>query len=208
MEGMGTTPIGKRIEDLLASAGKSQGWLAEKSGLQRSTIGRIIKGTRSPTPQTLAEIAPVLGVEVAQLVVGTDAAERVEEAQQWIARSHYAAAVSQVVEFEKQATDLKSKLRDAEHDLAATKDLLAMTKEQLVEARREANRFAEDADRYKRALEDAVADLAQLKSSVEEARTTGRWGAAAATLAAAVSMAMYLKNASEEDDEEEEDDDE
>ncbi len=204
---MEITPIGKRIEDLLESMGKSQGWLAEKSGLQRSTIGRIVKGTRSPTPQTLAEIAPVLGVEVAQLVVGTDAAERVEEAQQWIARSHYAAAVSQVVEFEKQANDLKSKLRDAEYDLSSTKDVLALSREQLVEARREANRFAEDADRYKRALEDAVADLAQLKSSVEDARATGRWGAAAATLAAAVSVAMYLRNASETNDEDEEDDD-
>jgi transcriptional regulator with XRE-family HTH domain len=60
----GTIPIRKRIQARLDELNQTPAWLAEKAGVPRSTITRILRGERNPTPETLHEIAPVLGVEV------------------------------------------------------------------------------------------------------------------------------------------------
>jgi ribosome-binding protein aMBF1 (putative translation factor) len=46
------SPVRERIRHLLDQLGQSQAWLAEKMGIERSTVARILKGTRNPTPKT------------------------------------------------------------------------------------------------------------------------------------------------------------
>lgn len=52
------TAIRKRISELLETSGMSASALAEKAGVERSTVTRILKGERTPTPETLALLAP------------------------------------------------------------------------------------------------------------------------------------------------------
>src|SRR5258708_7428468 len=109
--------IGQRIQDHLDELDKTASWLADRVGLPRSTITRVLNGERNPTPETLQEIAPVLGVTLAQLVAGTDAAERVEEAQNLVARKDYEAAVRQVIEYERKANDFSVRVRELGDEL-------------------------------------------------------------------------------------------
>ena len=218
MQGTGdpTTPIGDRIGTLLDQIGQNPSWLADRAGVSRSTISRILKAQRNPTPETLKEIAPVLGVELGQLGAGTDAAERVTAAEQLVARADYEAAVKHVIEFERQAHDLRAQLRDLteerdnvrEREREAKRNLIA-AEQARDEALREARRFEHDAFRYRSALEKAVADLAQLQaevsrlgSAVEASRATGRVGAILAGVAAVVSVASYLGSSDDDFDDE------
>jgi transcriptional regulator with XRE-family HTH domain len=203
----GLTPIGARVEGLLAGMGKSASWLAERAGVERSTIGRLVKGARTPTPETLRDIAPVLGVTLAQLVAGTDAAARVREADDLVARKDYEAAVHQVVEFERQASELQNRVRGFVEELRGERERrrrLAEELERCVEerdaARRKADHHERDARRYREALERAVSDVAQLQervrelgTAVESGRKTGRVAAILAGVAAVVSVASYLR---------------
>ena len=60
-------PIGERIAALLKEQDKSAAWLADTAGMHRSTVHRLLTNKRkSPTPQTLAELAPVFGMTVEQ----------------------------------------------------------------------------------------------------------------------------------------------
>jgi transcriptional regulator with XRE-family HTH domain len=52
--------IGKRIEKLLIQTNISQRELANRIGLDESTISRIIKGERTPKSDVLANIATAL----------------------------------------------------------------------------------------------------------------------------------------------------
>lgn len=220
----GPARIGTRIQGLLEGLGQNAAWLSEKTGLERSTIGRLIKGTRNPTPETLREIAPVLGVTLAQLVAGTDAAARVDEAGDLVARKDYEAAVHQVIAFERRAHDLQNNLRDSQEGLRAEKERNRRTVEELEKckgdlerAKKDAIRHEREALRYREALEKAVVDVAHLQAqvrelgaSVEAGRKTGRVAAILAGVAAVVSVASYLNNTEEtpEDDGTEDDDDE
>jgi hypothetical protein len=91
-------PIGERILGLLVQVGESAAWLAEKSGVERSTVSRAVKGERHPSLETLSAFAPVLGVTLDELVTGTTAAARVKDAQSLVSRDHYDAAVQQPVD--------------------------------------------------------------------------------------------------------------
>lgn len=208
-----TVPIRERIQTRLDELDQNPAWLAEKVGVSRSTITRILKGERNPTPETLHEIAPVLGVDVAQLVAGTDAAARVKEAQDIVSRRDYEAAVHQVVEFERRANDLAARVRELTERCEQEHGRARRLSEQLEEserkcsvleadrdrARREALHHEQDARRYREGLEKAVADVVALReqvrelgAAVESGRTTTRVAAILAGVAAAVSVASYL----------------
>ncbi|MDC3985923.1 helix-turn-helix domain-containing protein [Polyangium jinanense] len=208
-----TIPIRERIQTRLDELEQTPAWLAEKVGVSRSTITRILKGERNPTPETLHEIAPVLGEEVAQLVAGTDAEKRVKEAQDIVSRRDYEAAVRQVVDFERKANDLAAQVRElnercAQEQIRARKltDQLeeserkcGLIEEERDRARREALHHEQDARRYCEGLEKAVADVVALRAqvrelgaAVESGRTTSRVAAILAGVAAAVSVASYL----------------
>ncbi len=210
-------PIGHKVQALLEQLEQTPAWLAEKVGVSRSTITRILKGERNPTPETLQEIAPVLGLTVAQLASGTDAAERVKEAKDLVARKDYEDAVRKVIEYEARAHDLTARVRELTTELTddrersrrlqkdAEQDVATMRNER-DDARRNAARHEDDARRYRGALEKAVADVAQFReqvrelgSAVDAGRKTGRIGAILAGVAAAVSVVSYLTNDADSD---------
>jgi transcriptional regulator with XRE-family HTH domain len=204
----GPTRIGVRVEKLLREMGRNAAWLADRAGVERSTISRLLKGARTPTPETLRDIAPILGVTLSQLVVGTDAAARVGEADDLVARRDYEAAVRQVVEFERQSSELQSRVRGFTEELRSERDRrrrlaeeLEERAEELASARRKADHNERDARRYREALERAVIDVARLQERVRElgvavdsGRRTGRVAAILAGVAAAVSVAHYLRS--------------
>jgi transcriptional regulator with XRE-family HTH domain len=211
-------PIGTRIGQLLDGINRTAGWLAETAGLERSTVLRAIKGERQPTADTLAVIAPVLGVTLAQLVAGTDAAARVRDVEELIPRRHYDAAVREVLAYEARANETATRAREFEEALqqerskarAARAEAEGLRREvaRLEAERNDAQRTAaaceHDARRYREGLEKAVKDVAHLKEqvrelgqAVEDGRRTGRITAILASAAAVASVAQYLRSDAE-----------
>ena len=216
-------PIGVRIRSLLEELGKSPAWLADRVGVSRSTVTRILKGDRNPTAQTLQEMSPVLGVELEHLVAGTDAENRVEEARQFVSRRDYEGAIQQVIDFERQAHDLRRTVRDLEEQLAEERHRRERSQQNATDAERrcgdlqarcdqesrKAKHHEQDARRYRKALQKAVADVAELQGQVRElgeavksGKMTSRIGAILAGVAAVVSVANYLRPNGDDVDEE------
>jgi transcriptional regulator with XRE-family HTH domain len=201
-----STEVRVRIQKVLDDLGQSPAWLADRAGLERSTVWRILRGHRNPTAETLATLAPVLGLSLAELVRGTTLAARVEEAVNLVSRSHYEAAVKQVIEFERAANVAADQAR-AEQQIARLEEARRRDAEARVDAlQREiadikltADRHERDAKRYSHALERALGDIARLKTeiselgaSVQDGRKTGRVAAILAGAAAAASAATYF----------------
>ena len=209
--------IGERIQKLLGDLNQTPAWLAERVGVSRSTITRILKAERNPVAETLQDIAPVLGVTLAQLVLGTDAAERVKASDQFVARSDYDSAVRQVIEFEGQVRLLTSRLRDLSTEVEIEKGRarevvtraerdIARAEHEREQAIQKCSQLETEVRRYRAALKKAVGDVAQLHAQVRElgaaveaSRSTGRVAAILAGVAAAVSVATYLNSTDSED---------
>ncbi|TAK26997.1 MAG: helix-turn-helix domain-containing protein [Myxococcaceae bacterium] len=208
-------PVGERIATLLQGADKTPAWLAEKTGLQRSTVTRAINGNRQPSSDTLQAIATVLGLTVPQLVAGTDAAGRVNEVEQLVPHHLYDNAVHQIIAYESKANEYLTRIRNLEETLEqerarrrvargeAEKSEREADQARLVrdDALRKARHFEQDAIRYRNGLEKAVKDverlnqqLRELGAAVEATRRTGQVGTILAGVAAAVSIATYLGN--------------
>jgi len=208
-------PIKKRIDDLLKQIGQTSGWLADRAGVPRSTVKRILDGDRNPTAETLATLAPILGVTVEELIHGTDAVDRIEGARKLIDRTHYEEAVRQFVAMEQRATDLSRRLRAAE-EIATNEEKRRKhaekerdaAEEERDAARQEALGHQHNAERYQAGLEQALTDLANLKTRAEELRIEveklgGQVGSnkaltaiatSFAAAAAALSLSNYLKD--------------
>ncbi len=58
-----------RIKSVLADKGKTNLWLAEKLGNNKSTISKWCTNDQQPTLETLFDIAEILEVEVSELLV-------------------------------------------------------------------------------------------------------------------------------------------
>jgi transcriptional regulator with XRE-family HTH domain len=58
-----------RIKSVLADKDKTNLWLAEQLGKNKSTISKWCTNDQQPTLETLFDIAEVLGVEVCELLV-------------------------------------------------------------------------------------------------------------------------------------------
>lgn len=58
--------LGQVIKQSLG--GRSQVWLSQQSGVDQSTISRIINGRVDPTPETLEALGRVLGIDPAYLM--------------------------------------------------------------------------------------------------------------------------------------------
>ncbi len=143
----GVIPIRERIQARLDELNENASWLAEKVGVSRSTVTRILNGERNPTPETLHEMAPVLGVEIAQLVANTDAAERVREAQDIVSRRDYEGAVKQVVEFEHKANDLGVRVRELTERHEEERQRVRKLTEELGACHRECSAIRDERDR-------------------------------------------------------------
>lgn len=211
-------PFGQRLQALLdgLQPARSQAWLAEMAGVERSTIFRLIKGDRHPRLEILQRLAPVLGVSVDDLVQGTDAQERVGTASQFISRDVYDAAIKQLAEYEGRLNDLEAKVRASaaalsEEEQQRKKDSLALAQARIDEERRERalaaatarNRQLEsELHRHREALHKAVgqisvlqAKLAQMAKALEETSASSRTAAIFAGIAAltgVVTAATFL----------------
>lgn len=60
-----------RIKAVLAEQGKTNNWLAEELGKNRTTVSKWCTNQMQPTMETLFEIAEVLDVNVRELLVST-----------------------------------------------------------------------------------------------------------------------------------------
>jgi transcriptional regulator with XRE-family HTH domain len=192
--------IGKRVEKACADAGITLSALADASGVHRSTITRIVHGERRPEADTLGLMAPVLGLSVEQLVQGTDAEDRVEEAKRLIARSHYEEAVRQIILFEQKTRELDKRLDQKEQDLVEERSRRQQAERRTAEAttqvealshacqlaekkadtyKRDAEFFEQRAQQYQRAFEQAYSDARALEATLEQLKQAVHEGAAA-----------------------------
>ncbi len=62
-----SVPFGKRVRELRTAAGITQRDLADLTGIDPSTVGKIERGTANPNLSTIGRIAFALGVTVADL---------------------------------------------------------------------------------------------------------------------------------------------
>jgi transcriptional regulator with XRE-family HTH domain len=60
-----------RIKAVLAEQGKTNNWLAEELGMNRTTVSKWCTNQMQPTLETLFEIAYALDVDVRELLVST-----------------------------------------------------------------------------------------------------------------------------------------
>jgi putative transcriptional regulator len=58
-----------RIKSVLADKGKTNLWLAEKLGKNKSTVSKWCSNTQQPTLETLFDIADALNVDVKELLI-------------------------------------------------------------------------------------------------------------------------------------------
>lgn len=68
---MNQKKIYNRIKAVLAEKGKTNIWLAEALGKNKTTVSKWCTNDIQPTMETLFEIANVLDVDVRELLVGT-----------------------------------------------------------------------------------------------------------------------------------------
>lgn len=60
-----------RIKAVLAENGKTNNWLAEKTGRNKTTVSKWCTNQMQPTVESLFEVAKVLQVDVRKLLVST-----------------------------------------------------------------------------------------------------------------------------------------
>jgi transcriptional regulator with XRE-family HTH domain len=113
--------FGQRIQRLLSESGRSQAWLAHHAKLSSSVVSRLIRGDRLPMFEHVAAMAATLGLTVDALVAGTEAAQRIAVASQYVTREQYEAVHRQVVEQVGEIAELESQLSAArsEHSQAS-----------------------------------------------------------------------------------------
>ncbi len=177
--------FGQRLQRLLAESGRSQAWLVDTAQLSSSVVSRLVRGDRLPTFEHVAAMAPPLGLTVDALVAGTDAAQKIAVASQYVTRDHYEAVHRQVVEQAGEIAELESQLSAArsEHSQAsaqhrtahqALSDKLEQTARELSHATRELVNAKLALRRHQAALHHAASDVAVLHgklAAVRAART-------------------------------------
>ncbi|HEY1697861.1 MAG TPA: helix-turn-helix transcriptional regulator [Polyangiaceae bacterium] len=192
-----------------------QAWLAKVSGLEPSTISRLLRG-RLPARETLEVLAPALGVTIEALVEGTTAAERLRSGPEFVDSEQFQHAVTTMLDFERKANDALSHLRDAKQELlqeaarggAARAEVGHLRRELDAERVRanaleqERDRLKTDVEQHQQALQKAVADICQLQAHIgelkkiaESSKSTARATVALAGIAAITglaTMAHYL----------------
>ncbi len=182
---MTTEAFGQRLHRLLAVSGRSQAWLVDTARLSSSVVSRLVRGDRLPTFEHVAAMAPALGLTVDALVAGTEAAQKIAEASQYVTRDHYEAVHRQVVEQAGWIGELESQLSAArsEHSQAsaqhrtahqALSDKLEQTARELSQANRELAGAKLALRRHQAALHHAASDVAVLHgklAAVSAART-------------------------------------
>ena len=62
-------PVFNRIKAVLAEKGKTNLWLAEKLGMNKTTVSKWCTNSMQPTVESLFEIAGALDTDVRELLV-------------------------------------------------------------------------------------------------------------------------------------------
>lgn len=212
MQSTSVVTFGDRLRDQLEKRGSggTQAWLAERSGIDRSLLSRIISNERAPTFETLRALAPVLEVDISELVAGTDAESRLSHGGDHVRRSDYEEAVGKVIEYEGVIRELRTSDRTLRDELRRERDArqLAATEArnwktkledgeaEVLELRAKLASRSAELDRYRNGLQRAVAQFSALKTQVDElkaelgkTRASSRVSAAFAAVAAATSVA-------------------
>lgn len=209
-------PFKDRLHDLLEEHGLSQSKLAERAGLERSTISRILKGERHAGADTLKCLAPVFKMDVVALVRDTDAQSRIEEGGGQVRRQDYDAAAQKLAEYEGQIEQLRHDLHRArraldeaqQHQVSASKEMglvqyqLQSASSDLATERERNVALSQELRRYRLALQQAVADVSSLRGQLQDlakemqgvasSNRTASILAGVAALAGVVSVATYL----------------
>jgi transcriptional regulator with XRE-family HTH domain len=204
--------FGTKLQSLLDGLQpvRTQTWLSEESGVPASTISRLLKGDRNPTPAVIESLAPVLGVEPSFLVQGTDAETRFQESGEWIKKANYEAVVRKLSEYEARMNDMSTELRIAREGIAresaARKDLegqrskyhlqLDWARRDLEEAKEQNRQSREDLKRHREGLKGAVAEIASLRAKLkelaDELASTSKSGRATAILSGVAAFTGVL----------------
>jgi transcriptional regulator with XRE-family HTH domain len=187
-----SVPFKDRLAELLAARRPENGqaWLVKVSGLEASTISRLLKGDRLPARQTLEVLAPALGVSMEELVVGTTAAERLLDGPEFVSISQFREVVEKMLAFERRTTDaeaLSRKHREAYEEIAPRARAAQEAEARAEQLEKERVRLEGQVLRYRDALDKAVADIcglnAQLAELKQAAKATEKTSALAAVLA-------------------------
>jgi len=212
---LGPIPFRVRLAELLGQLQprRTQAWLADESGLSRSVVSRLLSGDRNPTLEHADCLAPVLGVDLAGLLRGTDAEARLQEARQWVRRKDLEQAIASLATYEGKLNDLEARVRDAvtARDVARTRETEARQaneslKRELRVERRRLRRAQREADRNRKLYAEAAAEISRLAGQIEElsgevqvSGRSSRVGAALAAVAAAASMYTAARLAANDD---------
>lgn len=215
MEPNGLILFGKRLEDALTKLGKSQSWLAERSGFTRAHVSHLVKGDRNPTIATLQAFAPLLGYTVEDFARGTDAENRLKEIGNYVPQETYQEVFRRMLELDAQLREHAQKLEHLtellgsersrrkqaeEHASRAHLDIARLTSD-LQCSRGELQKSLEEVRKYEQALGRAVADVAdlniKLKEIEKEVISTGRSAKvtqilSTVTLGTIITAAYYL----------------
>lgn len=216
MESTSSVPFGAKLASLLETHGISQASLSEKSGVDRSLISRMVRGDRKPSTETLRQLAPALAIDIAELVRGTDAEERLDGAIYSIEHDDYVAAMQRTIECEARNRELNAQLtsiRDAltheEKRRVAAEIALSnahmeqeRARQDAKEAREHIQRQEQELRRYRKGISRAVAQVASLRAKLraidEELASTKKSARLAAILSGvaaltgAVTIAYFL----------------
>jgi transcriptional regulator with XRE-family HTH domain len=212
----------ERLGALLAErkAEGGQAWLARVSGLEPSTISRLLRDKeRLPARETLEALAPALGTTVEVLVEGTTAAERLRSGPEFVSAEQFQHAVTTMLAFERRTNDAEAHLRDARQALNAELERTRAARadndrlrSDLEDARANIRALEQERDNLKSALEDhrkalekAVFDICQLQAHVgelkklaEASKTSATTGALLAGIAAITGLATVAHYLSED----------
>jgi transcriptional regulator with XRE-family HTH domain len=198
-------PFGERLAQLLSARKPESGqaWLAKVSGLEASTISRLLRGDRLPARQTLEVLAPALGVSIEELIVGTTAAERMSDGPEFVGIDQFRELVEKMLASERRADDAEAQAKRYREVYEESAPLARAAKEaearaQLLE--KERMRLESEVRRYRDALDKAVADLCGLNAQLTElkraANATEKTSALAAVLAGIAAAGGILTAAS------------
>ncbi len=173
-----------RLGELLAArkAEGAQAWLAKLSGLEPSTISRLLRGERQPTRETLDLIATSLGVTVEDLVEGTSAAERARTGPDYISLEQYQHAIATVHAFERRANDAETRAHDLQVENTELGDRLRKGRAEADAAQRaqaeseatiaklesENARLRKDLEAHRQGLETAAAEVSRVNAQLDE----------------------------------------
>jgi transcriptional regulator with XRE-family HTH domain len=177
-------PFHLRLQELLERQGAdaTQSWLAERTGVDRSLISRVMRGERLPTPETIQSLAPALGVDAKDLVAGTNAEVRLQEGGDSVRRSDYEGAISKIIEYEGTIRDLEMRVGTLSDTLVkeekARKSADSTAAESRAEAERATSNLRElqarheaqrlELGRFQQALARAVSEFSALKKQVTD----------------------------------------